>query len=979
MSMFKRGILFLIVLSLGTGCVMEESLPSVGDVGIPKTVSAAFSPVTKVNIDGCKPEWHISDNISVFIKSDTQLKYEYYSPAEGENDAALFNYVSEKAGGSVVLDRNYAIYPYRPNDNSVTEDGVVTTRIINNQSYDPVNMISAAPMVSVSDNHEFEFHNIASILRFNIRKSEDFEEKCILEKITLTSFSQILSGKITVDTKSRYFTGIPAADVRNKNVHLSMGSEGVEITDTPKPFCISVFAGTYPADDLIITLVYNNGKTRLIKYTERLVLKGNSIQEIDCTITPVSVGKVIDMKVDCSKSSSHEISDLIFGSYAEMHGGDLVPGICEQYIVNTSFERWYSYGDKGETKNELIFTGDDAVAEDGDVSYPWEKRRLSGTSFFSVTDEESRNTAFSQRIEVNSGGSAALLQRLALPYYRISEYKVEFYAKVVGNPALKVSFHDVLGRESVLLSEEYSPVISGDGWQKYECRLNVSAGTKLFNNRYTQYNLWLEVSGTGVVYIDHVTLFPSDCIDGIYNPETLDYFKKYKVTAIRWPGGNYTSGYNWKNGIGPWIDRPCLKNRAWGGLDSNFLGIDEIARFCELADIELIIGAAYNHEVLSEQDIVDWVEYCNGASATTYGAVRAANGHPSPYDVKYWGIGNEVYGSYQLGFTDASAYSFGLASVAGRMKTVDPDICVLASGQGVHNHYRGLYDGWNETLYSGSSSAFDLYDCHLYVYGNDGARPLNLTGDEFFRAFAASNMHLRDYITYMRKIAPDKKLAFLEWGVLPKLSGNAYQTPQRQTFANLLVSACVYHEMIRNSDAVSLAAHHNYSFYVAPQKLHSEPVNMRTALFAELSSLAGGYCVNIDGSQIPVYDQSLDMLDVGIRTDVPEIDVIAVLKKDILYISCVNRNLTEEYSMGLELADGEIRSMTGKTYTCVQPYVRSLWNSPVSSTVTSVVVQEDSRIKLPPMSYSILEVMLESDNLKGYANSYQCNGDAMYL
>ena len=663
----------------------------------------------------------------------------------------------------------------------------------------------------------------------------------------------------------------------------------------------------------------------------------------------------IKVSLDCADRLDTPVSELIFGSFSEMHGGDLIPGICEQYIVNPSFEKWYHDGDRGETKNELVFTDDDAVLEDPSVAYPWEKRVSGSNASFSVTEEEKYNTSMSQKIVVGAGATASLVQRLALPFYRTDKYKVRLSSKVIGDVTIRLSFHGVGSKESSVLSNDvYSLNIVKGKWEEHEHEFALSASSSIFNNRHSQYNLWIEVSGDGTAYIDNVTLFPSDCVDGIFNPETIKYFKDYNVRSIRWPGGNYTSGYNWKNGIGPWKDRPCLKNKAWGGLDPNYLGIDELMRFCELTGVEPVIGVGYNKGLISEQDIVDWVEYCNGPVTSTYGAKRAANGHPEPYDVKYWGIGNEVYGTYQLGNVGVAAYSTGLSSVYSRMKAVDNEVVILASGRGVHNDYRGAYAGWTETL--ASSSSYDILDCHLYVYGYDKSSAAGLSGEEYYRAFAASSLNLRDFINKMRELVPERKLAFLEWGVLPKLSGKNNPTPQRQTFANLLLSACEYHEMIRNSDVVHMAAMHNFSFYVAPQDLHSEPVNIRTVLFRELSQLSGGYNVHIDESVFPTYSQTWNMPDVGVREEVPEIDMIAVLKDKVLYLSCVNKNPSEQYTLTLETLGYAVNGMSGWTYTSTRPYERSLWTNPVSTSPQPAEVGPGGTLVLPPMSYTIIKV-----------------------
>lgn len=682
------------------------------------------------------------------------------------------------------------------------------------------------------------------------------------------------------------------------------------------------------------------------------------------SVTRVEVG------LNCSSLQAEKtVSEMIFGSFSEMHGGDLVPGIIEQYIVNTSFEVWNDDGEKGESKNELVFVKQQSVAKEDNVAYPWQVRILSGSPEVRISTNKSAgnvlNTNCSQRIKLSENAdSAVLYQRLALPMYRANKYKLELYVKNNSNniPTIRVSFHGEGSKESDVLSDIYTIEFEDNdkAWHKYVHEFTLQPSTNKFNNRYTKYNLWIEMVGKGDLYFDQVTLFPSDCIDGIFNPETVAYFKEYGVRNIRWPGGNYTSGYNWKDGIGEWVNRPCVYNRAWGGLDSNFLGTDEIARFCELAGTELVMGVGYNLDLIPEQDIIEWVEYCRD----------------NKYNVKYWGIGNEVYGSYQLGHSDASSYSSGLQSISSKIKAVDKDIVIIASGRGVHNHYRGTYPGWTESVYSNSKSSFDIFDCHMYVYGYED-EAMNLSGDEFFRIYAAASLNMRDFLNYMRTSIPDKKVAFLEWGILPALSGDNYLTPQRQTFANMLLTACQYHEMIRNCDIVEIAALHNFSFYVAPQRMHSEPVNIRTEVLKELSIVAGGVYVPLNDSMIPTYNQNSDMLDVGIRENVPELDVVAVLKGKHLYVSCVNRNIDESYILDCNVTDLVINKTSGKVYTSRQPYLRTTWSTQALNSMQQVEVYENGTVYVPPQSYMILDLEVEMDNTAANVKPYGSNGPSI--
>ncbi len=212
------------------------------------------------------------------------------------------------------------------------------------------------------------------------------------------------------------------------------------------------------------------------------------------------------------------------------------------------------------------------------------------------------------------------------------------------------------------------------------------------------------------------------------------------------------------------------------------MGTDEWLRFSELAGLEPVIGVGFGR--ITPEEAADWVEYCNGAVTTPMGALRAANGHPEPYGVIYWGIGNEVYGSYQIGHTDARTYAEGFLRMAEAMKQRDPSIQVAAVGLGVHNDYRKQSPDWNQQVLGIAGPAIDLLDVHYYVYGPD-REWLGMDGPvPIRRALLASGARLEAYYDFQRVLLsqnPHIGLVHYEWAVLPRVRELG---ASRQTFFN---------------------------------------------------------------------------------------------------------------------------------------------------------------------------------------------------
>jgi alpha-N-arabinofuranosidase len=170
---------------------------------------------------------------------------------------------------------------------------------------------------------------------------------------------------------------------------------------------------------------------------------------------------------------------------------------------------------------------------------------------------------------------------------------------------------------------------------------------------------------------------PADNVHGMRS-DTLALLKQLNAADYRWPGGNFVSGYDWHDGIGDRDRRPPKKNPAWTGVEHNDFGTDEFMVFCREVAAEPLI--AVNTGFGDAYSAAQWVEYCNADSSTLAGGWRAKNGNPKPYGVKYWGVGNEMYGHWQLGFMQFANYTIKHNIVADAMWKVDPNAILIGVG-----------------------------------------------------------------------------------------------------------------------------------------------------------------------------------------------------------------------------------------------------------------------------------------------------------
>jgi alpha-N-arabinofuranosidase len=182
---------------------------------------------------------------------------------------------------------------------------------------------------------------------------------------------------------------------------------------------------------------------------------------------------------------------------------------------------------------------------------------------------------------------------------------------------------------------------------------------------------------SGDVLLGPPSLMPADNVRGM-RADTLKLLKELNSPIYRWPGGNFVSGYDWRDGIGERDRRPPRKNPAWTGVEHNDFGTDEFIAFCRELDTEPMI--AVNTGFGDAYSAGQWVEYCNSSARTIAGGWRAKNGSAQPFDVTYWCVGNEMFGPWQLGFMQMQHYTLKNNLVADAMRKVDPTVILTAVG-----------------------------------------------------------------------------------------------------------------------------------------------------------------------------------------------------------------------------------------------------------------------------------------------------------
>ncbi|MDX2187498.1 MAG: alpha-L-arabinofuranosidase C-terminal domain-containing protein [Opitutaceae bacterium] len=228
--------------------------------------------------------------------------------------------------------------------------------------------------------------------------------------------------------------------------------------------------------------------------------------------------------------------------------------------------------------------------------------------------------------------------------------------------------------------------------------------------------LTLLVAGAAVD-IGTLSLMPDDNVKGM-RPDTLALLKQLNSPVYRWPGGNFVSGYDWRDGIGDRDRRPPRGNPAWTGVEHNDFGTDEFIAFCREINTKPMV--AVNTGFGDDYSAAQWMEYLNGGKGTLGGSWRVKNGHAEPYGVKYFCVGNEMFGPWQLGFMQLAHYTEKHNRFARSMRKVDP--AAILVGVGDINAINGKHDPdqaargitWSEGMLEKSSEYMDMISEHFY-------------------------------------------------------------------------------------------------------------------------------------------------------------------------------------------------------------------------------------------------------------------------
>jgi alpha-N-arabinofuranosidase len=605
-------------------------------------------------------------------------------------------------------------------------------------------------------------------------------------------------------------------------------------------------------------------------------------------IPPIAI-----IQVDAAQFVGGQVPRSIFGSFLEPIGNSTYNGLWAEVLQNPSLESglWNAGNVSRMLRDEPALTR----ASELGLPLPWEPLDNSQGNRYELRYGDAANSWRSLVILGVPNQPTGIQQKIYLPVHRTLEYKGSLYARhLSGSSGLAVSIRPHNSSE-VLAAAKLNA--ASNQWTKYEFDFHLPEG-KL--HRLDPADFVVEVEGDSSMEVDQISLMPADALDGL-DPDEVAMAKAMETPLVRF-GGNFTSSYHWKNGIGERDKRVSMLNLAWGIPEYNTFGTDEFLHFCSLIGAEpqfaLNLGSG------TPQEAADWVRYI-------YAQWHQRN-------ELTWELGNELWGNWNVGSPTLDQLAARTLAFSKAVRAVDPEAKLIATG--------GDPDGfakWNSVQLTNPAGTFDYLSTHFVVTNTNIQMP-HATADFIAQAAFALPVGLEqklksqlEQIDQNPAFAGKAHIAFTEWLFIGRQPG----TPTFTNMGGAIDTAGFFNMLMRNSSIVPISNMTGIMEFAGIWKKRSQVYAAPGYYVFRMYSTAhpnrlikvhtesGRYSVQHGVGRLP---------DIA---DVPYLDVVGALneKMDTLTLFCVNRSLDTDIPAAIQLAgftagsDAQIQTLEGSS------------------------------------------------------------------
>jgi len=602
----------------------------------------------------------------------------------------------------------------------------------------------------------------------------------------------------------------------------------------------------------------------------------------------ITVGRPMPavVTVHVGDNGTERVPPTIFGSFLEPIGNSINGGIVAEILTNGSLEA----GLWNHTNLENMLLDQPELIESMNstgIPLPWEPLDPSAGNRFELHVGDAANSWQSLELIGLPGTLVGITQKVYLPVQRELEYRVSFYAKHLSGPSgMTVLFRDRETGRTLAQSRVEAPAAD---WTKYHATLQLGHDAV---RRLEAVDFGIAVEGDERADIDEISVLPADAI-GILDPDEVAMAKAMHVTELRL-GGNFSSYYHWKDGVGPADKRPTMENIAWGIPEYNHFGTDEFLQFCDLIgaipQFDLNMGSG------SPQEAAEWARYI-----LSHHRGRV-----------FFELGNELYGKWQVGYKTVDEIAPDTLAFSKAVRAVAPNATIIATGEGP------LGDGkWNAAQLANPAGTFD--DLSLHFIRNTNHPALEPATPDFTAAAAYALPYavgpyfdkVQAQIVAHPALRGKVHLAVTEWLFNSRGYGERNFTDESPSWINeggAVMAAGFLNTVLRHASEINITDMTGIMEFAGiwkkREQVYAVPAYYAFRLYSSVAgdtilpviSDSGTY--NVNGGIRP-----LDRVD-----SIPFIDVVATERSDshTVTLLCVNRSLNQDVPVAFDLGDRRI-------------------------------------------------------------------------
>ncbi len=626
------------------------------------------------------------------------------------------------------------------------------------------------------------------------------------------------------------------------------------------------------------------------------------------------------------------IPETLFGSFLEPIGHSTYGGLWADVIENPSFEEglWSAHNVEVMVRERPELRR----ASELGLPLPWEPLVYAQGNRYAPVRGDAANSAQSVLIMSLPGKEVGISQQVYLPVHRELAYNGSVWIKHVrGGAAVTVSLRRHAHPDQTFVSATIDA--SSSTWTKYSFALTLKSGQVA---PHEPCDLVISLADDARAMVDNVLLNPADAVDGM-DPDVIALARDLHTPVVRF-GGNFTSAYDWRDGVGPLDKRVSKLNLSWGIPEYNTFGMDEFLRFCQLIHAEPQV--ALNLGTGDPQAAADWVRYIDDHWADRKGG-------------NLWELGNELWGDFQVGYPSQQRIAAVTLATSQAVHAVDPRSRLIATGGD-----EDFFHDWNAQQLSNPPGTFDFLSTHFVV--NDFVQLPHASNE--FRSMAALALptglggKMRAIREQSAGTHPDVHVAFTEWLMV----SDSRSGPNFTNMGGALFAGGLLNMVIANADVVSISDMTGILEFGGIWKKRSQVYAAPAYWVLRAYATAQPHSLLKIVSDSPAYSISKGITRLPEIANVPYLDVVAALSQNgsKLVLLCVNRDLHRSQAAEIDLSEWMAAAAPAKVTTLTAENILQENDEEEPGRVAPVTQTEAAgktfRHKFPNASVTVIEV-----------------------